>query len=71
MAVVGSFEAMVTKRHYRSAFSVAKASEEIRKNSGRQFDPKIVGMFLKILRRKDIVHLIKKEMREIKKRRTI
>ena len=62
MAVVGSFEAMIGKRPYRrSSLSLKKASEEIKKHSGRQFDPRVVRAFLKILRRKDIVKLINKD----------
>jgi len=61
LAVVGAFEAMITKKPYRVSLSMAKAIEEIRKNSGKQFDPKVVKAFLKVVGRKDIIGLIKKE----------
>jgi HD-GYP domain-containing protein (c-di-GMP phosphodiesterase class II) len=46
MAVVDAFEAMVSERPYRRKISVEAAIEEIVKNSGTQFDPKIVEVFV-------------------------
>ena len=66
MAVVGSFEAMIGKRPYRVSLPIKKAIEEIKKHSGRQFDPKAVRVFLNILRRKDIINLINKDRRNRK-----
>ena len=62
MAAVGAFEAMITRRPYRVPLSIGRAIEEIKKNSGKQFDPKVVAAFLKITKRKDIMGAIKKEM---------
>ncbi len=62
LAVVGAFEAMITKRPYRVPLSIGRAIEEIRKNSGKQFDAKVVEAFLKVAGRKDIVSLIRKEL---------
>ena len=62
MAVVGAFEAMITKRPYRATFSIEKGIAEIKKNSGKQFDPKVVQAFLGAVKRKDIISLIKKEL---------
>lgn len=63
MAVVAAFEAMIAKRPYRGApLSVERAAEEIKKNSGNQFDPKVVEVFLKVIKRKGLMHLMKKEM---------
>jgi len=42
--------------------SIGRAVEEIKKNSGRQFDPQVVEAFLKILKRKDIKNLLRKEL---------
>jgi len=61
MAVVGSFEAMITKKPYRVPLSTGKAIEEIKKNSGKQFDAKVVNAFLKAFNRKDVALLLKKE----------
>ena len=62
MGVVGAFEAMITKRPYRLSLSLNKAIDEIKKNSGKQFDPEVVQSFLKVVKRKDVISLIKKEM---------
>lgn len=61
MAVVSAFEAMIVKRPYRKSYSTARAIEEVRKNSGRQFDPTVVRAFLKIVKRKDVLSLLRKE----------
>ncbi len=62
MAVVSAFEAMVTKRPYRIVKSVDEAIDEIKKNSGTQFDPKVVDVFLKVMTRKDIHQMMEKEI---------
>jgi HD-GYP domain-containing protein (c-di-GMP phosphodiesterase class II) len=46
IAVVDAFEAMVQGRPYRRAFSVEESLKELDKNSGTQFDPKVVDAFL-------------------------
>lgn len=61
LAVVGAFEAMIAKRPYRLSKSIEKSINEIRKNAGKQFDPKITDVFLKVIKRKDIQKLLKKE----------
>ncbi len=64
MAVVGAFEAMVTRRAYRPAMSIDGAIEEIRLQSSKQFDPKVVEAFLKVIARRDIFSAVKKECYE-------
>ncbi len=61
MAIVAAFEAMVTKRPYRTRKTIKSAVEEIRKNSGTQFDPKAVDAFLKVVKRKHIRTLLRRE----------
>jgi HD-GYP domain-containing protein (c-di-GMP phosphodiesterase class II) len=61
MAVVSAFESMISKKPYRVAKTVEEAVEEIRRNSGTQFDPKIVDLFLKVMKRKDIRSILEKE----------
>jgi HD-GYP domain-containing protein (c-di-GMP phosphodiesterase class II) len=51
MAVADAFEAMVYGRPYRERMNVEQAIREIRKKSGRQFDPKVVEAFLKVAKR--------------------
>ncbi len=49
MAVADSFDAMTSARPYRKvSLSRQEAIEEIKKNSGTQFDPKVVEAFLKV-----------------------
>lgn len=48
MAVADAFEAMVYGRPYRERMDINSAVKEIKKKSGRQFDPKVVEAFLKI-----------------------
>ena len=47
--VADSFDAMTSKRSYRDSLPIDVVKEEIKKNSGTQFDPEIAGVFLKIL----------------------
>jgi len=41
MAIADSYDAMTSDRPYRKALSKQEAIDEIRKNAGKQFDPKI------------------------------
>jgi len=47
IAVADAFDAMTSDRPYRAALSVAQAVEEIKRCAHSQFDPVIVGSFLK------------------------
>ncbi len=49
MAVADAFDAMLSGRPYKKPYSKKKAIEELRENSGKQFDPKIVDAFLEVL----------------------
>ena len=51
LLVTDAFDAMTTDRPYRKAMPVEAAIEELERNSGGQFDPKIVEAFLRILAR--------------------
>lgn len=50
MAVADSYDAMTSDRPYRKAMSAGDALEELIKNSGTQFDPDIVEVFVQIIR---------------------
>jgi len=52
MAVVSAFEAMTIIRPYKKSLSVAEAIEEVRRNSGTQFDPKVVNAFVGLSKQK-------------------
>ncbi|MDQ3541498.1 MAG: diguanylate cyclase, partial [Chloroflexota bacterium] len=45
IAVADTFDAMTSDRPYRRAMSSQTALEEIRRNSGSQFDPHVVKAF--------------------------
>jgi HD-GYP domain-containing protein (c-di-GMP phosphodiesterase class II) len=62
MAVVSAFESMITKKPYRVTMTVEEALEEIRQHSATQFDPKVVEMFLKVVKKKDIRTTLEKEL---------
>lgn len=50
MSVVETFESMVQDRPYRKKMPLEKALKEIEMNSGTQFDPKVVDVFLRLAR---------------------
>ena len=49
MAVADAFDAMISARPYREALSLSQTISELKTNSGTQFDPEIVKVFLKML----------------------
>ncbi|MDD4956041.1 MAG: GAF domain-containing protein [Candidatus Omnitrophica bacterium] len=65
LSVVGTFEAMLTQKPYRRALSIPVAVREIRKNSGRQFDPEVVKIFHSAVQRKDVIKLLEKELERL------
>ncbi len=48
LAICDAFSAMVGKRPYRDGFTIEEAIEELKKFSGKQFDPDIVKIFLSL-----------------------
>jgi putative two-component system response regulator len=51
VAVADVFDALTHARPYKKAWPIAQAREEIAKQSGRQFDPRVVDAFIEILDR--------------------
>ena len=49
-AVVDAWDAMRSDRPYRKALPVEEALAEIQKGAGTQFDPKVVEVFLALIR---------------------
>ena len=45
-ALCDVFDALISKRAYKPAWPVEQALEEIRQQSGRQFDPRLTELFL-------------------------
>jgi len=54
LSILDSFDAMFFGRPYRKRKPLEEIEQEIKKQKGKQFDPKIVDVFLKILKRKAI-----------------
>jgi diguanylate cyclase (GGDEF)-like protein/putative nucleotidyltransferase with HDIG domain len=49
LAVADAFHAMISDRPYRKRMSLPKAIDELKKNAGSQFDPKIIEAFIEVL----------------------
>lgn len=58
-AVVTAFDAMRQNKPYRKPLSIDEAIREIRQNSGTQFDPKVVDVFVTLGRQKNFRKLLK------------
>jgi HD-GYP domain-containing protein (c-di-GMP phosphodiesterase class II) len=50
--VADAFDAMTTDRPYRKGMPPWEALEEILKNAGKQFDPKVVEPFKRVVQDK-------------------
>jgi HD-GYP domain-containing protein (c-di-GMP phosphodiesterase class II) len=49
VAVVDAFSAMTDRRVYKDANSLADSIEELKRNAGTQFDPRVVQIFLQVI----------------------
>jgi putative two-component system response regulator len=54
LALADTFDVLTHDRSYRRAMSVEDAANEIKKERGKQFDPKIVDAFVNLLRRRKL-----------------
>lgn len=52
LAIVDSYDAMTTDRPYREKMSLEKALDEVKKYSGKQFDPKLTKVFIEMMMQK-------------------
>src|SRR3989338_1897106 len=52
MAVVNAFEAMTIERPYKKRLTITEAIDELKFNSGTQFDPKVVNAFVNLSNQK-------------------
>lgn len=67
LAVSDAYEAMTADRPYRSALTQKEAIKELRRESGRQFDPLIVKALLEVLGEKPAEKKVEKEEKEAEK----
>lgn len=51
VAVIDAWDAMTSDRPYRKALPLEHAKAELRKGSGKQFDPRVVEAFLRVVER--------------------
>ena len=59
LSVITAFEAIVMGRPYRDRSSLKEALAEIVKNSGTQFDPKVVEVFMRVVQKEDLYRILK------------
>ena len=59
LSVITAFEAIVMGRPYRDRSSLKEALAEISKNSGTQFDPKVVEVFMRVVQKGDLYRVLK------------
>jgi len=57
ICIADAFDAMTTDRPYRKGLSMDQALYELKKHAGTQFDPKLVELFIKLIKRGDLNHL--------------
>lgn len=68
LAVGDAFEAMMLrKRPHRQLLTLVKAVSEIEMQSGKQFDPKVVGAFMRLFSDGRLGQLVKEHKHELKK----
>ena len=53
VAVADAFDALISKRPYKEAWSREKAIDEINRQAGKRFDPKVVEAFLSLYKKTD------------------
>ena len=49
LTIADCFDAMTARRPYKKALSVSYAVSELKKNSGTQFDPELVNVFIRLI----------------------
>ena len=63
IAISDSYDSMTSDRPYRKPLTNGDAKSELLKNAGKQFDPKLVSLFLDVLKEMEDVFLVKDHLR--------
>jgi len=63
IAISDSYDSMTSDRPYRKPLTNGDAKSEMVKNGGKQFDPKLVSLFLDVLKEMEEVFLVKDHLR--------
>lgn len=63
IAISDSYDSMTSDRPYRKPLTNGDAKSELLKNVGKQFDPKLVALFLDVLKEMEEVFLVKDHLR--------
>lgn len=64
IALADAFEAMICQRPYKKRLSFEEAVEEIKRQRGKQFDPKVVDAFLRAVKKGKIQRIACRIIRE-------
>jgi response regulator RpfG family c-di-GMP phosphodiesterase len=63
ISISDSYDSMTSDRPYRKPLTNGDAKSELLKNAGKQFDPKLVALFLDVLKEMEDVFLVKDHLR--------
>jgi putative two-component system response regulator len=63
ISISDSYDSMTSDRPYRKPLTNGDAKGELLKNAGKQFDPKLVSIFLDVLKEMEEVFLVKDHLR--------
>ncbi len=63
IAISDSYDSMTSDRPYRKPLNNGDAKSELLKNAGKQFDPKLVSIFLEVLKEMEEVFLVRDPVR--------